>query len=81
MVSRSAMLWHHLRHNHYPPVPAAADPFVEKAIEMGRTDEVVMCRIRGKEMALEVAGKLATANQLIEAFHLDIFLESDDADL
>jgi hypothetical protein len=72
------MLWHHLRHNHYPPVSPAIDPFVVKAIAMGRVDDEVTLTVGGDERTLLVDGKPVTANQLIEHFHLDIFVDDQE---
>ena len=74
------ILWHHLRYNHYPPIPAAVDPWVAKAIEMGRTDDEVVVRHKGDDMRLKISDHFATANELIEAFHLESFIEEEDDD-
>jgi hypothetical protein len=74
----SPILHHHLRHNHYPPVPFEVFPWVVKAIEMGRSDEEVVVHHGGDDMRLKITDKFATANLLIEAFHLDDFLEEED---
>lgn len=82
MFSRSTMLEHHLRYNHFPPVPTGVLPFAEAALEMAadeRWDDVVTMPHgedgEGTATLTRPDGREVTVRELIEELHLDCFLE------
>jgi hypothetical protein len=74
MFDRSTMLRHHLQYNHYPPLPASLVEPCEAALEACEADE------GGKLIELPadyVAGLEVAAAAIVEAFHLDDFLDNE----
>ncbi len=73
-----ALIWH-LRSNHYPPIPLSMLEPCKQAIEAGNAGEW------DKQIELPAGvswrgQNTAPAGQIIEAHHLDSFLDSDDND-
>lgn len=77
-IIKSVLLEHHLLHNHVPPVPRALFPFIDRAIEIGPTDDFVTLERGGELLTLEIDGWLPTAADLIKQFHLEIFVDDGE---
>jgi hypothetical protein len=63
---RALMQWH-LQHNHVPPVDRRYLPFAEKAVEMQGSDDKVTI---GSQTLHDMRGKVVTARQCCDAWHL-----------
>jgi hypothetical protein len=74
MFDRQTMLRHHLQYNHYPPLPAELVEPCERAIEACERDE------GGTLIELPtsyVSGLEVAAAAIVEAFHLEDFLDTE----
>ena len=75
-AGEEAALIDHLQSNHFPPVSLAFLPTAQKAIELAREekfDAVV-------DLPKGLKERTATVRQVVEAFHLEAFLEELEAD-
>jgi hypothetical protein len=77
-IDRAVRLEYHLRYNHYPPVPREMFPFIERAIELGRTNDFISVEVGDEIRTLERDGFHVTAAELIAQFHLDMFVEEQE---
>lgn len=78
-IPRHTALLIHLTSNHFPPLSEQCLPFAERAIDLaneGKADEIVSVELEGGDASLtDQQGNEATAADLIEAWHLDWFLD------
>lgn len=74
---RALMQWH-LQHNHVPGVPARLIPFAEQAVTMQGSDEPVV--VGSVTMYDPRDGKVVTARQCCDAWHLWDFVRIIQAD-
>ena len=70
-------LEYHLQYNHYPPVPMTMVPVCEQAIEAGRHEEWD-AEISLPEGVTYKDKETAPAYAIVEAHHLDFFIEQGD---
>ena len=71
-----ALIWH-LTGNHYPPVPTSMVEPCKKAIEFANDGEWNK-RVKLPEGITWKGFKTAPASAIIEAHHLEFFLEQED---
>jgi hypothetical protein len=81
LFSRTTMIEHHLRYNHYPPITSSnAVDIALQAIylcEQERDDEPV--QISGQYVhAGGGHGEVVTAGEIVEGWHLSEFIELDN---
>jgi hypothetical protein len=73
-----AMLEHHLFHNHYPSPDRELFPYIKRALELGPTKDFVTVQVGEELRTLEQHGFPVTARELIQQFHLDMFVDDQE---
>lgn len=83
-VSQEMALSHHLQYNHYPPIDLAFIPVAKRAIELANADHWKWELELPRGMAMtkldvpDPIGQKRTVYYIIEALHLDSFLDGED---
>jgi hypothetical protein len=74
MFSRTVMLEHHLRYNHFPPLSTELVEYAESAIDA--------CNEGDWDREITLIGPqgvaIVRAGDLVEGLHLDCFIEGDE---
>lgn len=71
-----ALAWH-LTHNHYPPVPVVMIPVAERAVRAARRGQYTL-RLKLPAGVSWRGEKTVPVSAVVESFHLDAFIDSEE---
>jgi len=74
-LDQAVALWHHLKYNHYPPIPESFIPVCEAAIAAINDGDYGRLIDLPDGVTHRVHGKQALAWEIVEFAHLDGFVD------